>query len=199
MKTPAQENLDRVLAASLVPILRADGFRKSGRTFRRGSSEAIQVVNVQVSQWSSAGVLRVTLNYGVFHPRLHALSPAGGGTPGPAGPHEYQCQLRTRIGSLLPDGRDLWWELESDADPGPLAATVRDLHERFGRPWLERMANPATAREHARGVDAVLLAHVTGDHAQAYRLFRALVHASPDPQALEAWGAKVGLNRPGGP
>ncbi len=145
-KTPAQALLDRVVAAGITPLLRPNGFKKVGRNFRRKGERSVQVVNVQSSAWSSATELRFTLNLGVFFPEVHAVKTFLGWTPSAVGPTEYECQLRARIGRLMPRGVDDWWELAARDDPAPVANRVLDALRTFGLPWLDTHANFQTAR-----------------------------------------------------
>jgi hypothetical protein len=146
-RTAAQRVLDLVVASALVPALREAGYRRDKRTFRRTSSECIQVVNVQSSQWGSAASQRFTLNLGVFFPRVHdELAGYSGVRIGHAGPREAHCHLRQRIGGLMPERRDLWWDIEAAEDPSSVSNDARAALTRFGLPWLEAMAEFDTAR-----------------------------------------------------
>lgn len=143
-RTPAQQLLDEVLEVALVPALRQRGYRKAGRTFRRVREQCIQVVNVQVSQWSSATSLRFTLNLGVYFPALQAeLESRGYRKPGAAGPTVTGCHLSERVGMLMPAGEDHWWELEAGLPREAVTAEVSAVLTGCALPWLEARQEPA--------------------------------------------------------
>jgi hypothetical protein len=192
-KSPAQSLLDQLAARAVTPIFRADGYRKAARNFRRRRERCIQVVNVQASQWGSANELRFTINLGVFYPEVHALKTFVAWQPSASGPTESQCQLRARIGRLVPENRDLWWDLKKESDLGPVAVEVERVLRDYGRPWIEAVADFGTARLQAKGIDAVAFAAVTGDKEEARRHFDALLLRSPDPKKLRSWGSELGL------
>jgi predicted Zn-dependent protease len=112
--------------------LKERGFKKKGRTFRRYSPGAVQVVNIQGSRTNSGDSGRFTMNLGVYFPSVARL--AGTETESPL---EYECTLRARIGRLMPTSYDHWWELDAAADIDALAADVADAYRRFGEDWLQ--------------------------------------------------------------
>lgn len=50
---------------------------------------------------------------------------------------DYQCQLRKRIGQLLPEHADVWWRLDHDAAAADVAAAVTD----HALPWLAQLSD----------------------------------------------------------
>jgi hypothetical protein len=192
-KSPAQSLLDKLVALAVTPTFRADGYRKSARNFRRQRERCVQVVNVQASQWGSANELSFTINLGVFYPEVHALKTFLAWQPSASGPTEAQCQLRSRIGRMMPENRDVWWDLKNERDLGAVAVEVERVLRGYGRPWIEAVADIDTARLRAKGIDAVAFAVVTGDKEEARRRFCALLVQSPDPTKLRTWGRELGL------
>ncbi|MGF1614164.1 MAG: hypothetical protein ACFCVA_09710 [Gammaproteobacteria bacterium] len=45
------------------------------------------------------------------------------------------------------EGRDIWWKVEPHSDDRQVAQQVGTAWSMFGRPWLERVATLAGARE----------------------------------------------------
>lgn len=147
-QTPAQHLLDKIVTDALVRVLREAGYRRDKRTFRRASAECIQVVNVQASQWGSATSQRFTVNLGVFFPKVQQA--LAGDSPirlGRSGPTEYQCQLRRRLGQLMPQHDDIWWDIEAGQDPSRVSKELGEAVKAFGLPWLEAMADFDAARQ----------------------------------------------------
>jgi hypothetical protein len=190
-RTPAQAILDEVVKAAIVPQLRPLGFKKAGRTFRRQAERCVQVLNVQASAWSSADELRFTINLGVFFPEVSELT--GAQQPSAAGPTEPQCQLRERIGTLLPERNDRWWELRVGSDPGHVIAEVREAVRAFGLPWLDANMRMETAREKAWPRDAIAMCLAMNDRDEAHRRFALALEKGPHPEWLMIFGRAVGL------
>jgi hypothetical protein len=189
--------VDAVLAESLVPALRAAGYRRAARTWRRVGPATTRVVNVQGSAWNSADEGRFTINLGLYFP---ALAPFVGWGRTAERPTEPDCQVRMRIGFLLPGGLDHWWTITPATDIIVLAGEVRDAWVRYGAHWMEtyddlEAARPLVAKQYAYGAAAVSLA--LGDRAEAERLVRdALAATSHRRQAegIRVWARQHGLS-----
>lgn len=132
------------------------GFRKKGRTYNRRFSEGLfHVVNFQmgrypVQQSQQAGVDKSL--YGSFTVNLGICLPYVLEIEYPDKPkkfyHEYDCQIRTRLGSLLGEGSDLWWDLNQT--PGDLSDTVSSLIFTGGLPFLEKFTSNESVVEYYR-------------------------------------------------
>jgi hypothetical protein len=196
-KTPAQKTLDDVIARALVPALKPRGYRKAGRTFRRTAERCVQVVNVQSSVGSTAEIVRFTLNLGVYFPEVNTVGASLYRTsPGPAGPDESECHLRTRIGALLPGNGDHWWEVAANANVDAVVATIDLAIRDHGLPWLDEMADFDTARREAacqRGPDGIMFALVAGARDDARALVAALLADRPHATGLASWARTQGL------
>lgn len=196
-KTPAQAALDEVIGQALTPTLKADGYKKSAHTFRRTTDRCVQVLSVQASQYSGATELRFTINLGVYFPEVQAAM-AGflAWTPGPAGPTESECQVRARIGGLLPGGRDHWWTLRSAGPTAPVTAEVEAAFLQFGRPWLQAMTDLEAARRATDAVTSAGIALALGDRADAERILGAFVRGWPQATAVRDWAVSLGFAVP---
>ena len=185
------------MASALVPILRGAGYRKEQRTFRRASPECVQVVNVQLSQWGSRTSQQFTVNLGVFFPEVHeALAGYLQVRIGQAGPTEYQCQIRQRLGMLMPGNRDVWWGIEAGREPSGISRKVGEAMTAYGLPWLEGMAVLETARrevERWAPLQALGFDIAAGDTDRAQRRFRELLTGNAAPKKLRSWGRAHGL------
>lgn len=159
------------------------GFGKTGTTWIR-SLEWPQVINIQLSGFNSAKEAKFTINIGISIPLLRAAwgSPAVEGAL-----KEYDCELRTRIGSLLPDKNDKWWTVSSGSDPQELVHEVFGDISEYALPWLSKLktfpevgADFVRSKMHAK---AAVAFHLAGDsHAAEANMAIALSEASP--QAL---------------
>src|SRR6266498_5900662 len=95
--------IDRVAVDALTAPLKAAGYRRTGRTWRRRLKDAVQVVHVQASRSNVGADGRFTLTAGVYFPALAARLAL---FPPLDDPAEHDCHVRTRP---LPPGRH-WWE-----------------------------------------------------------------------------------------
>lgn len=132
--------IDDVVKRGLAPTLNAQGFRKHTRTFVRDAESAQQIVNVQASQTNQGAEGRFTLNLGVYFP---AVARRHGPVASGAYPKEYESTYRERIGALMPERSDHWWEITPATDLQKMAEEVAEAYRRFAVPWLETMLDLA--------------------------------------------------------
>jgi hypothetical protein len=120
-----------MVQSDLKPLLQARGFRKKASLFWRDNGEVIDVITVQKSQWNDASSARFTINLGLYWKHIQEFT---GRVASP--PREYDCTVQTRLGGLLPNPTDLWWEVVGSEAPAIAADVVAKLL-RYGLPWLE--------------------------------------------------------------
>jgi len=123
-----------------VPILRDEGFRGSGRTFRRVQGLLIHVLNLQGSMYSK----QFAVNLG-FH-----LSFLPGPTGRPVEPTkivESECEFRRR---LTAGGSDHWWVHGDDARS--IEEAVRSAVEMYVEHGRRAWSEVATFPESLEGV-----------------------------------------------
>ncbi|WP_346384749.1 DUF4304 domain-containing protein, partial [Nocardioides sp.] len=136
-----------VIVASIAPSMKAEGFRKRRHAFNRrvGDDGFVQMLSFQMGASDPPGTVeipglrsnlygRFTVNLGVFVPAIHR-----GGLTERDWYSDYHCQLRKRIGELLPEQADVWWRLDHPDAEADVAAAIRD----HGLPWLARFENYA--------------------------------------------------------
>ncbi len=201
MASEVAKRIDEVIRLGLTPALEADGYLKKSRTFHRVSDDCVRVVNVQASDWNDPRIGRFTLNLGVFFPQVDRIHPQllRSGLP-----NEAQCTVRMRIGELMPGRRDTWWDIEAGADPAPIAEKIGQVWLRFGRPWIERVADLREARALAIKLGwplhVIAMSLVLGERADAERRMAALLRAHDGDPArhaeLAAWARAAGLSAP---
>jgi hypothetical protein len=188
--------IDAVLAGSLVPALQAAGYRKSGRTWRRTGPSSVRVVNVQGSSWNSGDSGQFTINLGLYFPALAPLVGWGHTTENPTEP---ACQIRRRIGRLLPGGRDHWWTVTPTTDVELLALDVRAAWDNHAARWFDmhdglEAARALAAEQYPYGAAAVSLA--LGDRPDAQRLIDEALAASSQRsrgEAIRSWARQNGF------
>jgi len=102
----------RVLLSEINRNVRNLGFRRKGATFFNCEEGNVGLLNFQKSTKSNSHTTFFTLNLGVYCSTLNQLDVPGMG----AKPTISDCHWRERIGFLLPERHDYWWQI-NDADP----------------------------------------------------------------------------------
>lgn len=112
----------------LAPVLRADGFSGSGRTFRRVVGDFVQVVNVQGSRYG--GQFAVNL---AIHPLC--IPDVRGEVPDPKKLTEELCEFRRRLSE---SSADQWWKHDGSQESMNTAIkAVAIVYCTIGRQILE--------------------------------------------------------------
>lgn len=129
---PSPYRLDDALRLHLAPVLRADGFKGSGRTYRRTINGVAQVVNVQGARWGGSFAINLGL-----HPLALPIR-----SDQPADPrkiNEVDCAFRRR---LRVDERDQWWSHDSAESAAVAVQAAAEVYQRVGQALLERQSGP---------------------------------------------------------
>lgn len=132
----ATPRIESAIRKHLGPVLRADGFAGSGRTFRRVVGDWIHVVNVQGSRYG--GQFAVNL---AVHPTV--IPDVLGNAPDPKRITEELCEFRRRM-SESETRQDKWWKY--DSTPESMVAAVHEaavMYIQVGR----RLLDEATAKD----------------------------------------------------
>ena len=188
--------IDAVIRGGLAPLMKREGFKKSGRNFLKVDSELVAVLNVQASTSNLGATGKFTINLGRYFP---SVARAVGDPDLQGRPKEYDCHLRQRIGFLLPKKLDHWWEIGPETHIEQLAVDVTRVVEGVGLPWLRRVHDLHSLKTELEGFPSIKLASVLlllGERAQAESCLEELVRASPMAQACAtAWAKRHGLHR----
>jgi hypothetical protein len=145
-KSSQSARVDEIQAA-LHAWLKPKGFRKQGRTFNRTTDDGlVQVINVQMGASDPPGTVYIpglrenlygwfTVNLGVYVPEVARFH---GGGEAKRVVNEAHCCVRSRLGNLAPEKKELWWRNEAVAEVLP---DVVARLERDGIPFLDRFAS----------------------------------------------------------
>jgi len=136
------QEITAAVTLGLTPDLRVDGYKKSGTRFHSVGQESIRVLSVQSSRWNTRTEGRLTINLGVHFAALHQLAEA---IPFKGLPKEYDCEVRIRIGELMPARQDYWWTVGTDTKADVLAGELRDAWKKYARLWLEHNSHLSNA------------------------------------------------------
>jgi hypothetical protein len=145
------DTIDEVVRDHVAPAMKVAEFRKTARSWHSDLGHVVRVVNLQGSAWNSDTRARFTLNLGLWFPEAAEIA----GTPAPRNrrPPEHLCTVRERIGQLMPDSGDVWWELTSSRDVAHVGPQVSVALVEHGLPWLDRCSDPLAAFEWLRDRD----------------------------------------------
>jgi uncharacterized protein DUF4304 len=142
-KSQYASNLDE-LQQSVTALLRPLGFKKGGRTYNRTCDDGIvHVINFQMGEYPIGDYVipglreslygKFAVNLGVYLPCVFEVE----GYPGPKRMYrEYHCEIRERLGALINNREDVWWELSGPVEV--VAADVCDVLTRLGLPFLSQ-------------------------------------------------------------
>jgi hypothetical protein len=146
MADTAHARTMKQVVSELHPLLKEHGFRKQRHTFNRECEPGlVQVVSFQMGPYDPPGTVeipglrdnlygRFTVNLGVFVEQLHGYFSY---VPRAKFIAEPDCEIRRRLGELMPVSGDCWWRL--DADPIAVATDVRRALEDHGLPFLDSL------------------------------------------------------------
>jgi hypothetical protein len=137
--TPTQSSqfVQEVIALGPQPLLKSLGFRKAGRHFFRTFADATCHINFQSSQWNTPDRSRFTVNVWTYLPAI-ALANGDVVIEDPAKRRFGHCGIR--LGFLLPESSDRWWEISSSTDVPQTADEVRSAIEHYAIPYLQKAA-----------------------------------------------------------
>ena len=185
----------------ILPLMKAAGFAKRGRSFNRPAEDGIiHVLNFQSGQYPLGKNYVVpglreslygdfTINLGVHLPQVFELE-----TPDvpPVFLQEYDCQIRIRLGQLLTDGVDVWWSATDSVEE--TAARFPGLVEKFALPFLERFRTQEDVINEWRNAGelpfcnpgrssliAAVLLHADGDLAEATMALQNAIALNQNP------------------
>ena len=118
------ERFQELVKQDFLPVLRADGSKGSGTTFRRAQADRLDVVNVQGSRYGG----QCCVNVAVHFPFLPS---AGGIVSEPKKLKEYDCAFRNRLHEASES--DHWWTYgTSDSEAKASLASLIDIYRRRG-------------------------------------------------------------------
>lgn len=163
-----KEIIDEIVQAALAVPLKEQGFKRSGRNWRRPKADSIQVINVQASRHNLGTNGEFTVNLGVYFPRV-PVELAATITDKPTEP---DCHVRQRIGGILGRG-DFWWKIRSRANLAEIIREVQQFVLADGLEWLDGFktyADAADSPDLAGSIwDRMMIMHLAGQDDRVLR------------------------------
>lgn len=119
--------------AALSPL----GFRRAAPHYWRLVDGLSQCVHFQASAWGSERAGRFTINLGISS---RALYEGFIGRTFPKVPAATLWPVSARIGFVMQEPRDLWWDVDDSTDIAKLGHEVADALQNHAVPWFESLA-----------------------------------------------------------
>ena len=94
-------------------------------------------MNFQASAWGAQEAGRFTINLGISSPALYE---GFIGRKFPKVPAAALWPVSARIGFVMQEPRDLWWEVDNGTDIAKLGHQVADTLQNYAVPWFESLA-----------------------------------------------------------
>lgn len=132
--------LKDLVKSHVAPLLKQHGFRKRDFIWNKSKDGLVQVVDFQLSRFSSDEEEDFTINLGVFDPKVWEKCWA---KKPPVFIKEEDCFPRVRIGRLLAEASeestDHWWGCGTATNESKLGEEIGSLLERKCLPFLNDM------------------------------------------------------------
>src|SRR5664279_2458843 len=137
--------MSRVVAAA-APVMKSAGFRKRRHAFNREASEGlIRHLSFQMGAFDPPSTVEIpglrpnlygkfTINLGIYVPAMRRMQQGKDGRV-----NDFNCNLRNRLGEPLPEGTDVWWNLEHPNAAKDATDAIAD----FAVPWLDSVRSNA--------------------------------------------------------
>jgi hypothetical protein len=121
----AYKRFHDLMKREFFPLLRADGFKGSGTTFRRVTGDRLDVINVQGSRYGGQCCMNLATHF------LFLPSEGGGEVTDSKEFRESHCTFRDRLHEALESDR--WWTYgRTDAESEASVTSLVDLYLRRG-------------------------------------------------------------------
>lgn len=131
---PIGKHINSIIQLALAQPLKAAGFVKQARVFRRTLADGgIEVVAIQGGKYNEGSRGEFTVDLGLYLPAIAALT----GAAALENPQAWQCHIHTRIGHLMPHKQqDFWWPIDEHSNDAAIAAELQTAVIQHGLPWL---------------------------------------------------------------
>ncbi|ANL42406.1 DUF4304 domain-containing protein [Rhizobium phaseoli] len=186
-------SIDAVIGLGFADLLKAHGFKKTGRNWHRADGENWLIVNIQASRSNTGENGEFVVNLGVYVAAVAALA---GQAAINGKPKEYDATIRERLGSLA-YGEDHWWAVESGSNLDLISADLVEKMLSVGFPWLEThrdISHLAAALRNSPSLLSVSAAWLAGDKDEASRRLREAIERRPAArERFSAWAINNGV------
>jgi hypothetical protein len=200
MASEISKRTDEVIKLGAVPPLKQLGFKKKSRTFHRTVGETIQAINFQANKYNEGASGSFTVNLGVY---MESIAELTDGILSEA-PHPSASTIWIRLGHLLPDPGDKWWQIDPEIDSKDVARDLESALMEYGMPWLDRTSSRDGMRDaFSKGSPAyfhprapIALEILDGNTEDASALLHSRLKDAANPgfvNQMTEWGRKYDL------
>lgn len=130
-RTAVDETFNHVIK-TIGERLKPLGFARRGSVLRVAGEDTCGIVSFQRSVTNTRDKLLFTVNLGVVSGDLLDTGPSGLEKA-----EVWDAHVRERIGFLLPEHSDKWWEITAASDPEALAEEMSDLILKYVVPYVQ--------------------------------------------------------------
>lgn len=127
--------IESILCTEITGILAPRGWERTKRshTWRTSVSDLVMFVNLQRWPRWPRNTFRGTINLGLTSHKLRDLAPQWLGEDA-----LWSCPIQVRIGQLMPEGTDQWWDVLSVSQAPEAGKQLCCSLQDFGLPFFER-------------------------------------------------------------
>ena len=190
MATPAKEAIRLSSAAVFQRFSRVDStWRKRAPHLFRERERLVHAVHFQASQFGSSDHAKFTVNLVVSSKPVYE---AWCGCPFPANPATAMFPIQQRVGLLLKEKRDLWWDATLSSDLDVLASEVAEIVSTAAEGFFSRYFSLESLLEELRLHDCLpgltkhqgpvvhgIVASLLGSRYEAVVAFKKAIAGSP--------------------
>lgn len=116
-------------------LLKPLGYKKKGNNFYRLDGEIGCLLSFQRSMYNDSNYIRFTLNIALDAPKIRVFQFPQANADYPS---ESECIIRLRIGQLLPEKQDYWYEITPDTDEETLCSELKNHIEQYIIPYFAK-------------------------------------------------------------
>lgn len=128
----------KLIVSKSAETLRSADFKKQGMHFSRSVNDVVHLVSFQSSSGSTAALVKITLNLGVW---LRVLAEDW------QKPDILEAHWRQRIGLLMPDHNDHWWAVSSEQESNVAASEIDETVRKYVLPQLEILSTSESLKK----------------------------------------------------
>lgn len=130
-------------------MMKREGFSRSGQTFFLHADGNWGLINFQRSMASSRLQITFTINLGIASARLLKVFPPphARATGRDTRPDIWDCHWRERIGSLLPERKDIWWKIGMNSQVERLGDQINTHLRELAIPEVKKYISDESLRD----------------------------------------------------
>lgn len=122
------------LIVEISNTLKPFGYKKRGEAFFYDKNHNIGIIDFQKGRSSLAASTLFTINLGVYSNSLHIFDRIGLNSK----PTISDCHWKKRIGFLMRQGQDYWWQIDDKSSISTLITEISDLLKEIAIPEIQK-------------------------------------------------------------